>query len=89
MLGGKVKNWSYPHDPADLGRCLRLLEAVPEWRSRLGEMAECSTVWARLVARWEEMEVAMRDEVGIGWEKGYEAPKTYALMRVIQSGQPS
>src|ERR1035441_7297858 len=27
----------YPLDPSDLGRCLRLLDVVPEWRARLAE----------------------------------------------------
>lgn len=28
-----------PHDPADFGRCYRLLQAIPEWRARLEEVA--------------------------------------------------
>jgi len=29
-----------PHDPPDFGRCYRLLEVMPEWRDRLGEVAD-------------------------------------------------
>ena len=32
--------WSYPSDPADLGRCLRLLREIPEWAPRMPEMAK-------------------------------------------------
>ena len=32
--------WEYPADAADLGRCLRLLRLIPEWRVRIGEMAK-------------------------------------------------
>lgn len=75
--------WRYPSDPADLGRCLRLLELVPEWKQRIKEMAEHGPTWAALVAHWDELEQSMRDEVGIAWEKGDKAPRTYAHMRRI------
>lgn len=74
---------SHPHDPDDLGRCMRLLFRVPALRSRLAKMATVSPAWAALVARWDELERCMADEVGIGWHKGRSAPKTYALMRSI------
>ena len=74
---------SYPLDPADLGRCLRLLERFPEWRPRIGEMAKYGPVWARYVERWDEMAQSMADEVGIDWSKGRSAPRTYDLMHEI------
>jgi hypothetical protein len=46
----------YPHDAGDLGRCLRLLERVPEWRPRIGEMAVYGKAWAALAAAWDEIE---------------------------------
>lgn len=49
---------SHPHDGADLGRCIRLLDIEPSYRARIGEMALCSPVWARLVARWDELEAS-------------------------------
>mgnify|MGYP000641513243 FL=1 len=42
---------SHPLDPSDFGRCLGLLEAVPELRPHLPAMADESPVWAALVAR--------------------------------------
>ena len=33
-----------------------LLDAVPEWRARLGEMAKVGPEWAALVERWAELE---------------------------------
>lgn len=84
MVGGSVRgHWNHPHDPEDLGRCLRLLEAVPEWKPRIVEMARHGTGWAVLSARWDEIAASMADEVGIDWSKGRCAPKTYALMRLI------
>ena len=49
-----------PRDPADLGRCLRLLAIFPEWRARLPEVAAAypDTTWSKIVARWGELETA-------------------------------
>lgn len=47
---------NHPHDPADLGRCIRLLAIAPDYRLRLPEMARVSPVWAALVAHWDELE---------------------------------
>lgn len=77
------RGWAPPWDPADLSRCLRLLRAVPEWRARLPEMSERSKIWKALVARWDELETCMQDEVGWDWSKGKSAPQTYALMKQV------
>lgn len=55
MMGGKAKRHAYPSDGGDLGRCLRLLELIPEWKPRLKEMAAVSPYWAALVANWDEL----------------------------------
>ncbi len=80
MLGIKSRG-DCPHDPSDLGRCLRMLELFPEWKPRIGEMATYSPQWAALAANWDSLAEMMADEVGINWTKGLSAPKTYAAMR--------
>jgi hypothetical protein len=83
-LSARVKNGWGPHtpsDPSDLGRCLRLLERIPEWKTRMAEMAECSEGWARMMIYWDEIAASMADEVGIDWSKGRSAPKTYEMMK--------
>lgn len=72
---------SHPHDPDDLDRCLRLLEAVPELRPLLPKMAGVSPEWAALISNWAEIERSHLDEVGLGWTKARSAPRTYDLMR--------
>jgi hypothetical protein len=52
----KIGNGNYPHDPADLGRCIRLLNLVPDYRNRLAEMGQVNPVWKNLVAHWAELE---------------------------------
>jgi hypothetical protein len=82
MLGiGRHHYNCHPSDPADLGRCLRLLEIVPEWKSRMPEMAQYGKGWAGIVAVWPELEGLMRQEVGIDWSKGGPADATYSAMK--------
>lgn len=84
MTGAKNHEYGdWPHDPADFGRCLRLLERVPAWQSRLPEMAVCGAGWEALLPRWNEVADCMAREVGHHWEKGRSAPQTKALMRSI------
>lgn len=66
-----------PHDPADFGRCYRLLKvAPPEWRAGLQRVAERFPQWAPLVARWGELEALYEEELPTG-----KAPRLYARMR--------
>ena len=87
MVGLPVREglWGmpWPVDAGDLGRCLRLLALVPEWQSRMGEMARYSPAWAALVARWDDLAQSMADEVGIDWSKGWRAPQTDALIKSL------
>lgn len=74
----------HPYDPSDLGRCLRLLERIPEWKPRVKELACLSPTWAALVARWDELASLMETEVGFFGENGTRAPKTYRLITEIR-----
>lgn len=59
MLGNPPSDgYCYPHDGSDLARCVGLLDAVPEWRTRIGEMAGVGPEWAALAARWDDLEAA-------------------------------
>lgn len=41
FTGVPMRQWSSaPHDAADRGRCIRLLERIPEWIPRLDELKE-------------------------------------------------
>ena len=73
---------THPVDPSDFGRCMELLDAVPEFRPRLKEMAEVSPIWAGLVECWDELERLYREEVSTG-----KAPKLYDRMQEIIDGK--
>lgn len=83
MMGVKPRWSSHPHDAADLGRCLRLLEVIPEWIPRMPEMRAVSREWAAILTHWDELAALMEEEVGIDLTKGDRAPRTYARMKEI------
>jgi hypothetical protein len=60
-LSGEECDGDYPMDAGDLGRCIGLLDAVPEFRARLAEMAKVNRYWAALVPRWSELERCQSD----------------------------
>ena len=61
LSGQKCDEWDYPRDSGDLGRCIKLLNAVPEFRSRISEMATVGKYWAALVPHWRELEACVID----------------------------
>ena len=78
--------YCYPLDPADLNRCLLLLDLIPEWAPRMGEMAAHGPQWAAMAARWDEIAGLFLEEAGLDFSKSGNAPKTYALMRQVIGG---
>lgn len=79
MLGDSTGHW--PSDPADLGRCLRLLDLFPEWETRILEMKRYGQEWKAYSENWAQLRQSMAEEVGVDWSKGKRAQKTYDLMR--------
>jgi hypothetical protein len=77
-LGKMPKNPSYPHDGGDFGRCYRLIKAAPGAVLALEVLArDGGPVWAALVRRWAEIEVAYLHDI--------EHPKTYRCFELMQS----
>jgi hypothetical protein len=60
-MGSLGQECATPADSADFGRCVGLLEAVPELRPHLHLMSSVSATWGRLVARWDHLESLYRD----------------------------
>lgn len=80
---GALSWCNHPSDPADFNRCLKFLSMVPEARQHLDNVAALSDRWAKLIARWDDVERSFLDEVGFDWCNKKSAPKTYALMKEI------
>jgi hypothetical protein len=73
----------YPLDPADLGRCLRMLDLMPWAFHGVDELAMLSKRWCALRTHWDELRICFENEVGIAWEKGSSARKTFRMMQRI------
>lgn len=71
----------WPFDPADFGRCYRLLKLFPAWCARMPEVATAypNTPWVPYVREWERMTALYEEELPSGT-----APKLYALMQSLQ-----
>lgn len=77
--GKRANRVSYPFDPADFNRCVRLLESVPVLRANLHTLPQLSKEWAALYDNWSILEETLRKEI----EGGFTAQETYRLMRQI------
>lgn len=87
MMGVK-SDGSYPSDGSDLGRCLRLLEAVPEWEARLPEMASISPYWKALVEHWPELK-AMHSKAAKTHSDGGLYERMKAILDPIEDRDPN
>ena len=73
---------AWPLDPADLRRCLLLIEQVPEAREQgVDVLAKRSPQWAALADIWDDLAKTLRAEIGEALPPRGSAPKTYALMK--------
>ena len=72
----------HPYDPSDLLRCVKLLRDVPEFRGRMEEMRNVSSVWSRFVDHWDELTSLLADEMADGV---HNATRTYDLMLKIRA----
>lgn len=72
------RDYAYPRDPADFNRCLTLLEAAPELRENLKDMANEGPEWAALVAHWDDLERLWQEESPTG-----QCPKLHELMQSL------
>lgn len=75
---------SHPYDPADLRRCMLLLDQVPELRPELHRMSAVSPAWAGLVRNWSEITTTLMQEWGNiqNPKKGAHAMRTYDLIKI-------
>ena len=84
------RSWStHPYDPSDFKQCLKLVNFIPEIRSRLDEMRSISREWNAIIEHWKEIEECFMGEVA-EWltaeHSDKRAHKTYELMRKVYAG---
>jgi len=71
--------FSPPWDPADLTRCMKLVEAIPEIRDHFPVIAEICPKFSPILAHWDELIAMVKRE----WAEGDRAPETYARMKQL------
>ena len=62
---GKLRT-DAPYDPSDFGRCLRLVEVVPELRTCFGQIAEIEPRFAGILENWDALEAIFRRDLPTG-----------------------
>lgn len=86
MTGHPVESYSIPYDPADFGRCYRLLQVMPEWRTRLHLVADKYPRWRPFVDHWDELTALYEEELKSPTGM---APRTYELMKQLREPKPA
>lgn len=79
-------NWGpdTPSDVGDFGRCIRLLECIPEWKERMPEMAGAGGLWPTFSKYWPDLTATYLAENGGTFPaKGSseKCPRTYAMLK--------
>ena len=75
-------DYDIPYDPADFGRCYRLLKLAPDFRERLPEVAAKFPIWKPFVEAWDELTALYEEEIQ---NASGMAPKLYARMKEIRA----
>ena len=73
----------HPCDPADLNRCIKLVDAVPEIKTKFPEIAKLSPQWKEVINNWEKLREMFISEVGFDWQNHKSAGKTYEFMKQL------
>ncbi|AGQ28775.1 hypothetical protein M495_14490 [Serratia liquefaciens ATCC 27592] len=71
--------FSPPWDPADLTRCMKLVECIPEIRDHFQTIGKRCKKFAPILDHWDELVEMVKQE----WAVGNRAPKTYARMKQL------
>jgi hypothetical protein len=86
VTGLNLGSNSYPHDPADLARCRKLCEQVPEVDQGKKVLKMVSGQWRVLIEHWQQL-CELMDSEAPQWRDGVgKSPKTYALMKELYDG---
>jgi len=84
------KQWrDYPWDGGDMGRCICLIQQVPGLRPLLHNASGMGPEWARIVARWDELERLHRAAYTRGnygtYQEWAESPAMKAYVTTVRS----
>ncbi|WP_370608301.1 hypothetical protein [Citrobacter meridianamericanus] len=74
LSGGVFGHWwgrhqpepNYPRDPDDFGRCLKMVEAVPEFKGIIYKMNDCGPEWMAVARHWDSWAKLYQENDGRG-----------------------
>jgi hypothetical protein len=69
-----------PRDPADFGRCYRLLRLAPEWEGHLSEIVRAFPEWFPFVREWSRLNEMYRDAL-----KTNDGKEMYDFMQTLRA----
>lgn len=70
FMGNKHFEVNHPYDPDDFSRCYKLLQAVPEWKERISELASLSKAWKGLSENWPKLTEMYEENLRTNWKTG-------------------
>lgn len=62
LTGEFQAEFAIPYDPSDFGRCVRMIQAVPELAPRIGEMRKHGPMWTAVADKWERWSEMLNEE---------------------------
>lgn len=83
---GQTGGRDHPYDPDDFKRCYKLLEFVPEWKSRISKLRTLSPQWDKLVDNWDTLTKMYEQNVKENWVN-YKDIKMYELIQECISNE--
>ena len=73
VLTGQFKaEFAIPYDPDDLGRCIRMIQAIPELKDQIHLMCSHGTMWTAVANNWERWSDMYQES---RWENLYDEMK--------------
>lgn len=84
LIGNKKFEIHHPYDPDDFKRCYKLLNAVPEWKTKLHKLQCLSPQWNNLVNNWDKLTEMYEQNERTNWEN-YKQIGMYEFMKSILS----
>lgn len=82
FTGEKRFDINHPYDPDDFKRCYKLLQVVPEWKSRILELGKLSKEWDNLAKNWDKLTAMYEENIRTNW-KEYKRIGMYEFMESL------
>ncbi|MEB6533227.1 hypothetical protein MXM51_01510 [Pantoea stewartii] len=73
-------HFSAPSDPADLMRCMKLVDEIPEIRNHFTTIGKRVSAFKPILDNWDELVASLKSEIS---RPDRRAPKTYVRMKEL------